>query len=76
MLKRLVDFYLDGFRAMSVGRSLWKLILIKLFVLFAVLKIFFFPDFLATHFANDQQRSAYVLQQLTGPRSGSAQHGE
>jgi hypothetical protein len=74
VLRQLLALYLDGFRAMSVGRSLWKLILIKLFVLFAVLKIFFFPDFLDTRFASDQERSAYVLQQLTGPRSGSEQH--
>ncbi|EKD38333.1 MAG: hypothetical protein ACD_75C00772G0003 [uncultured bacterium] len=52
---------------MTVGRTLWKIILIKLFVLFAVLKLFFFPNFLQTHFSNDGQRADHVLQQLTGP---------
>ena len=60
-------FYRDGFRRMTVGRTLWKIILIKLFVLFAILKLFFFPDFLQTNFSTDQQRADHVLEQLTGP---------
>lgn len=41
--------YVDGFRQMKLGKTLWAIILIKLFIIFAVLKIFFFPDFLKTH---------------------------
>lgn len=37
-------FYADGFRNMTVGRKLWALIIIKVFVLFAILKLFFFHD--------------------------------
>ena len=40
---RIYRFYRDGFAGMTVGRSLWILILIKA-VLFLVLKLFFFPD--------------------------------
>ncbi len=43
-LKRIARFYIDGFRGMTLGRTLWAIILVKLFVLFAVLKLFFFPD--------------------------------
>lgn len=57
-------FYRDGFREMTVGRMLWAVILLKLFILFAVLKLFFFPDFLA-RFGDRAQRSDYVLEQLT-----------
>jgi hypothetical protein len=32
--------------------------------MFALLKLFFFPDFLKTHFASDKERSNYVLKQL------------
>lgn len=38
--------YYDGFRQMTLGRTLWAIILIKLFVIFAVLKLFFFPDYI------------------------------
>lgn len=45
-LVRIWRFYIDGFRHMTIGRTLWIIILIKLFVLFFVLKLFFFPNFL------------------------------
>jgi len=64
---RIYRFYRDGFRAMTLGRTLWKIILLKLFILFAVLKFFFFPDFLATRFSTDSQRAEYVIDQLTPP---------
>lgn len=61
---RVYTFYRDGFRSMTVGRTLWLLILIKLFIMFAILKLFFFPDILGK-FDTEQQRSDFVLEQLT-----------
>ena len=58
-------FYRDGFRRMTLGKTLWKIILIKLFIMFAVLKMFFFPNYLSTNFANDQERADHVIEQLT-----------
>jgi len=48
----------------SWGRQAWLIILIKLFIMFAVLKLFFFQDFLKVKYDNDEQRSEYVLDQL------------
>jgi len=73
LVLRIYRFYRDGFRQMTVGRVLWKIIFIKLFILFAVLKFFFFPDFLATTFSTDTQRAEYVIEQLTQPAQGSTQ---
>jgi len=47
------------------GKQLWVIILIKLFILFIILKIFFFPDFLKSKFRTDEERSSYVLEQIT-----------
>lgn len=41
--------YLDGFRSMTLGRTLWAVILVKLFVIFVVLKLFFFPNYIKEH---------------------------
>lgn len=46
---RAFDLYYDGFRHMTLGKTLWAIILIKLFIIFAILKVFFFPNFLKTH---------------------------
>ena len=48
--KRIIGFYVDGFRSMTTGRTLWKIIFVKLFIMFAILKLFFFPNYLNTHF--------------------------
>lgn len=70
ILLRVWRFYLSGFKNMSNwGRQVWIIILIKLFIMFAILKIFFFPDFLKTNFETDQERSDYVLEILTEPKS-------
>jgi len=63
--KQLYHFYREGFRSMIVGRTLWKIIAIKLFVLFAVLKMFFFPNYLKTNFSTEQDRAGHVLENLT-----------
>ncbi|WP_300461603.1 DUF4492 domain-containing protein [Desulfobacula sp.] len=61
----IYTFYRDGFRGMILGKKLWKIILIKLFVMFVVLKLFFFPNYLNTHFQTDQEKGRYVLEQMT-----------
>jgi hypothetical protein len=76
---RVVRFYIDGFKRMTVGRTLWKVIFIKLIIMFGVLKLFFFQDFLGTRFSTDQQRADYVLEQITAPAAAqpaSIQGGE
>ena len=64
-------FYRDGFRQMRLGRTLWKIVLVKLFVLFVILRLFFFPNFLQTHFDTDQKRADHVADQLIRPVHGT-----
>lgn len=71
-LRRVFCFYRDGFRSMVLGRTLWKIIFIKLVVMFAVLKLFFFPNFLQTNFSTDQERADHVLDVISQPGSGGA----
>ena len=64
ILNRIMDLYVDGFKNMTIGKSLWAIILIKLFIMFAILKVFFFPDLLSSKFANDEDRAQYVRTEL------------
>lgn len=67
-IRRGFLFYIDGFRNMTWwGRKMWLIILIKLFIIFAILKVFFFPDFLKQKFHNDRDKSEYVMDQLINP---------
>ena len=46
-LKSIAKFYIDGFRNMTWGRPLWIVIFLKLFILFFVLRLFFFKPVLS-----------------------------
>lgn len=61
------DLYVDGFRNMTIGRKLWLLIIIKLAIFFLVLKLFFFPDILATNYETDGERADAVRSALALP---------
>lgn len=63
-LQRVYYFYVDGFQAMTLGRTLWLIIAIKVIVFFVILRFIFFPDFLATKASTDEQKAEYVRQQL------------
>lgn len=62
-IHRIWNFYYDGFRSMTLGRTLWAVILVKLFIIFVVLKLFFFPDYLKEH-AGKGNEAEYVSQKL------------
>ena len=62
LLNRIVKFYVEGFRSMTLGRTLWGIILLKLFIMFAVLKAFFFPSYLQ---GGEQEKGDTVLTELT-----------
>ena len=53
---------------MTLGKVLWTVILIKLFVIFFVLKLFFFPNVLDQKSNGD--KASYVAGELTGDRGG------
>lgn len=64
-MKKIFEFYWNGFRNMSVhSKKLWVIILIKLFIMFFILKLFFFSDFLDSKFESDEEKSDYVIEQL------------
>ena len=60
---RVFDLYYEGFRSMHLGKTLRAIILIKLFIIFIVLKLFFFPNFLKQHAEGDE--AGYVATELT-----------
>ena len=65
VLQNIFQFYYQGFSNMTLGKKLWTIILIKLIILFLVLRLFFFPNYLKSNFKTDDQRSNHVIEQLT-----------
>ena len=65
-MKKLIlsiwNFYDDGFKNMTWGKTLWFLIILKAVILFAILRVFFFKPVMAGK--TDEQKSEYVGNQL------------
>ena len=64
LLRKIWDFYYTGFKSMTIGKKLWAIIIIKVIIIFCVLKLFFFKaDFKGK---SPQERSNIVIERLTG----------
>ena len=62
MLLSIWNFYVDGFRNMTWGRTLWLLIFLKIVLLFFILRAFFFQPVLSGK--TEEQKIEYVGTQL------------
>ncbi len=62
-VERILHFYIEGFRGMTLGKTLWAIILIKLFIIFAILRLFFFPNYIGTH-SEKGEEADFVTNQL------------
>lgn len=68
IFKKIWQFYYEGFRNMKLGRTLWLIILVKLFIMFFVLRIFFFPRFLDSSEVGED-KGGYVSSELIERRN-------
>ena len=57
------QFYVEGFRSMTLGRTLWLIIAIKLFIMFFILRLFFSPTYL-NKAAVGSDKEEYVSREL------------
>lgn len=62
--RRVWDLYYDGFRSMTVGKTLWLIIFLKLFIFFVVMKLLFFPNILKRDYNTDEERADHVRNEL------------
>lgn len=58
----VVYFYIDGFKAMTIGKVLWLVIILKLIVLFFILRLFFFQPYLKEY--SDTEKPQKVGQEF------------
>ena len=59
-----IAMYVDGFKNLTWGKPLWILIFAKLFIMFAIIKVFFFPNILNSRFKTEAEKSNFVFEEL------------
>lgn len=68
-IRNVYYFYRDGFARMGrLGRLLWAIVIVKLVIMFLVLKVFFFENYMSANFDTREQKAEYVIQALTGQK--------
>ena len=63
LLSKIFHLYYDGFRTMTLGKTLWTIILIKLAIIFLVLKLFFFPNYIDSK-ASNQDKAEFISNEM------------
>ena len=64
---QVFHLYYDGFRSMTVGKTLWLIIGLKIIIFFFIIKLLFFPNFLSSKCDSEQAKTEYVRHQLVNP---------
>lgn len=62
IFRSIWNFYAEGFRQMTWGKPLWGLIILKVIILFLVLRCFFFKPVLAGK--SEEEKIEHISTQL------------
>ena len=62
-IRQVFRFYMEGFREMRLGKTLWLIILSKLLIMFFILRLFFFPNYLG-QFDTEAEKEEHVSGEL------------
>ncbi|NLK66109.1 MAG: DUF4492 domain-containing protein [Campylobacteraceae bacterium] len=63
-LKNFASMYIDGFRNMTLGKTLWTVVLIKLFIMIFILKMLIFNNTIHTEFDTKEEKIDFVYKNL------------
>ena len=65
IFQRVYKFYAEGIKSMSVGRTLWIIVGIKLIILFVILRLFFFkPELNKYKSESESEKAQHVIENL------------
>lgn len=63
-LKNIFNFYYTGFRDMKLGKTLWLIVFVKLFIMIFILKFLIFNKTIYSEFQTDEDRVNFIYQNL------------
>lgn len=66
-MKKLIniyDLYKDGFMNLTIGKTLWKIIFIKLIIILGFLNFFIYDNNFKKEYTTENEKIDFVLQNL------------
>ncbi|CAM2965393.1 DUF4492 domain-containing protein [Helicobacter burdigaliensis] len=64
VFKKIFLLYYEGFKNMTLGKSLWVVVILKLLIIFCFLKIFIYGEDFKERFSTQEERSEFVSKNL------------
>jgi len=65
-MTKVLYFYIDGFKNMTTGKYLWKIIFIKIFIILVLLNYFVYDKSFTTEFQTEEEKVNFVYKNLKG----------
>lgn len=65
IIRNIYYFYMQGFKNMTLGKTLWKIIIIKLAVILIFLKFFIHDKNFKTEYKTHDEKVDFVYKNLT-----------
>lgn len=69
IIKKTYIFYFEGFKNMTIGKTLWKIIAIKLLVILVFLKLFVHDKTFKSEYTTTEAKSDFVSANLIKGKS-------
>ena len=69
IIKKIYFFYFEGFQNMTVGKTLWKIIALKLLVILVFLKLFVHDKTFKSEYVSSEAKSDFVSANLIKGKS-------
>lgn len=66
IIRNIYYFYLNGFKNMTLGKTLWKIVFIKLLVITLFLNYFIHDKSLNSEYKSQEQKVEFVYKNLIG----------
>ncbi|AXH14515.1 DUF4492 domain-containing protein [Malaciobacter mytili LMG 24559] len=63
-LKSVFNLYYDGFRNLTIGKSLWKIVIIKLITILVVLNIFVYDKNFKSEYKTKEEKQDFVYKNM------------
>ena len=62
---KILSLYIDGFKNLTLGKTLWKIVIIKLIIILTILNLFIYDKSINTEYKSDNQKIEFVYKNLT-----------
>ncbi|ADG92335.1 conserved hypothetical protein [Arcobacter nitrofigilis DSM 7299] len=62
---KIFNFYIDGFKNLTVGKTLWKIIIIKIILIVTLLNFYIYDKSINSEYKTTKEKINFVYKNIT-----------